>query len=52
MKRGCYTLYMVYIAVMVTLCFSSSHVSEVMGNCLHVTDNFHASIESGLVPET
>lgn len=45
-------LYILYIAVVVVLCFPSSLVSEVMGNYLCFIGNFNIFIESRLVPET
>lgn len=50
MKRVCYALYIVYRLV-VTCCFSSNEISEVMASYpFCIVDNFHISIESGLVP--
>lgn len=52
MQKGYYNLHILYIAVMVTLCFSSSLVSEVTKNDIFPWKYRHISIESGLVPET
>lgn len=46
MRRRCYTLYILCIAVMVVLCFSNSLVFEVRGSYLCVIDNFHIFIET------